>query len=282
VERRPLPVAKILPGVTLSMFQRLNKGPACGLSILLWLAGCSEPSVEIGINSIVLGGKCYLMVANCDSLKEMFKAEFSIEVWAAGDTSKPDSARTLIMFGNDAGGDELAIYRGAKDSSLVQVYIDDVLFGNYHIGGLDWRKPVFHHVCLTQVDGYVSFYFDGELIDYRLINGLTLDIGSSNMLIGADYDPPGVNAHVGKYWQGKIDEIRFWRRWIDADEVRFHADHPDKLLQHYSAENYAALFGIWRFNAEVSDFVPDESGNGLNAALKGDLKKISWSEAGAE
>jgi len=248
---------------------------------LFLFSACDEPPAEEGLNSIRLGGNCYLEIANTDTLRQLFMNDFSIEIWVKGDTSLPDTQRTLFMGGNNDGGDELTIFQGADDSSLIEVYIDDQLFGDFSIPGTDWREPVFHHICVTQSDEVVSFYFDGDQIQSRYISGLMLDIGQSNLLIGGDYNPPGLNAHVGKYWIGNVDEVRLWKRSISASEVSFHADHPDKLLRHYSAEDLATLVGLWRFNSEYSDKIPDESGCGNIMTIRGIKSRISWAQSGA-
>ena len=103
-----------------------------------------------------------------------------------------------------------------------------------------------------------------------------LDTGSSNMLIGADYDPPGINSNPGNYWVGTIDEVRIWTKAIQSSEVSFHNKYPDKLTEHYSSEGLKPLIGIWRFNKTSSDIIHDESGNGNVAVVRGDSESLFW------
>lgn len=250
------------------------------ISLMAFLNDCSEPIAEVGINSIRLGGACYVEIANSDTLKSIFSDDFSLELWAMADTSLPAGARTLVMAGNDNGGDELAIFQGADDSSLVEVYIDEQLLGRFNIAGLDWRSQIFHHLCLTEADNVVTFYFDGNLIKSKLITGLAVDIGASNLLIGADYDSP--NTGAGNYWFGNFDEVRLWARCLESSEVQFHAYNPDKLLEHYMPDNLATLTGLWRFNAVFTSSAFDESGCCHSTTLQGTLANISWSTAGAD
>ncbi len=259
---------------------RYLKAYILAVLLIIWGIDCSAPPTTEGINSLHFGGDCYIEIANCALLRTMLEGEFSIEVWAAADTSQATISRSIIMFGNNNGGNELGIFQGANDSSLVTVYVDERLFGNFNINGLDWRRGKFHHLCLTRTGDLFAFYFDGNLIDSRLQTPLDLNLGSSNVLIGADYDPPGLNANVGNYWSGYIDEVRLWRRQIASEEVLFHAQHPAKLLQSYSLEDLGKLVGLWRFNLEQSDFLSDESGNGLAAVWKGQTANFSWSARG--
>jgi len=250
------------------------------VALTAFFFNCSEPVVEESTNSIRLGGACYIEVANSDTLESIFSGDFSLELWAMADASLPTSPRCLLMVGNDAGGDELAIYQGAEDSSLIVVYVDEQLFGSFKISGLDWRRSYFHYVCLTEADNVVSFYFDGIKISSRLIAGLNLAIGTSNLLIGADYD--ALNSNVGNYWRGNFDEVRLWTRCLDDSEVQFHFNNPDKLLELYVPADLATLAGLWRFNAVFSSSVNDESGWGQVTTLRGSTANITWSSAGAD
>jgi hypothetical protein len=243
---------------------------------LLGVMGCTE-TPEVGINSLYLGGECYLEISNDAVLRSMLEGDFSLEIWAAAGATTPSEPRAIIMFGNNEGGNEIGIYQAAYDSSGVLVYVDDNQFGYFSIGNLDWRRGNFHYLCLTHTGGLVTFYFDGRLVEGRLLPTLDLNLGSSNVLIGADFDPPGVNANVGNYWIGYFDEVRLWRRNLSSDEIQFKARHPEKLLQTYSTDDLALLTGLWRFNVEQSDVLADESKAGLVATLRGNVSNFQWS-----
>ncbi|MBC8491452.1 MAG: LamG domain-containing protein [Candidatus Marinimicrobia bacterium] len=247
----------------------------CIIAIVVIFLSCSDDSEE-RITSMGFSGGHYLEVRNSTTLKSLVSSDFTIEIWAAGDTSQAVVSRSLVMFGNNDGGNEIAIYQGPGDSSLVTVYIDDQWFGFFNIDGLDWSKEKCHYLCLTRADNFFTFYFDGKLLKTEALNSVDLDIGSSNMLIGADYDPPDVNNNPGNYWEGTIDEVRIWTKVIQSAEVSFHHKNPDKLTEHYSSAGLDHLIGIWRFNEEFEDFVPDESGNANHAYFQGDPGSIYW------
>jgi len=226
-------------------------------------------------------GGHYLEVFYSATLQSLVSSDFTIEIWAAGDTSRADVSRSLVMFGNNHGGNEIAIYQGPVDSSLIIVYIDDRRFEFFGVEGLDWRKEKTHYLCLTRIDSskynpsnFFSFYVDGKLLKTAVIDLDSLDISGINMLIGADYD--GVNTKPGNYWVGTIDEVRIWTKAIQSAEVSFHHKNPDKLTEHYSSAGLDHLIGIWRFNEEFEDFVPDESGNANHAYFQGDPGSIYW------
>ena len=237
---------------------------------------CSGESEET-INSMGFTGEHYLEIANSASLKSLMSDDFAIEVWATGDSSRADVSRTLVLLGNNSGGNEIAIYQGAVDSSMVIVYVDDKMFGMFSVSGLDWTACKKHYLCLSRADNFFSFYIDGRRLKSTSMDNTDLDIGSSNMLIGADYDPPGVNSNPGNFWVGTIDEMRIWTKAIQSSEVSFHNKYPDKLTEHYSSDGLDPLVGIWRFNEERTGFIPDESGNGNNAVIRGNSETLFWS-----
>ena len=232
---------------------------------------------EETVSSMGFVGKHYLEVANSAEMKSLVSGDFTIEVWAAGDSSRSDVSRTLFMLGNNDGGNEIAIYQGAVDSSLVIVYVDDKPFYMSGVDGLDWTKQKKHYLCLSRASDFFSFYVDGRRLKSVSLSTTELDIGSSNLLIGADYDPPGVNSNPGNYWVGAIDEVRIWKKAVISSEVRFHKNYPDKLTEHYSSNGLDPLIGLWRFNEERSGFIPDESGHQNDAVIRGDTESVYWS-----
>ena len=251
------------------------------VSILFFLSCEEEP--KIGINSLRFEGDYYLEIPNSASIKSLVAGKyFTIEMWAAGSSSSPDIARTLFMVGNNEGGNEIGIYQGPYDSSLVWVYVDDKLFGSFNIPNLDWRVKKIHYLSLVRVDNFISFYFDGTLRGMKSILDLDLDIGSSNMLIGADYDPPGVNSNEGNFWYGYIDEVRIWNKDLISTDVEFHYKNPDKFTRHFSEAGLDSLKGLWRFNNEESEVVPDESGSQNNAYIRGNNSIVYWDTFGVD
>lgn len=245
------------------------------LMLMGFLSHCDN-GAEQTVTAMGFRGEHYLEIANSASIKSLVAGDFTIEIWASGDSSRAEVYRTLIMFGNNDGGNEIAVYQGAADSSMVIVYIDDNPFGMFSVSGLDWSAREKHYLCLSRVDNFFSFYVDGRRLKSVSMDNTDLDIGSSNMLIGADYDPPGVNSNPGNYWIGTIDEVRIWTKAIQSSEVSFHNKYPDKLTEHYSADGLDPLIGIWRFNEERTGFIPDESGNGNKAVIRGNSESVYW------
>jgi len=239
------------------------------------IISCEEEVVETGINSIKLSGENYLEIANSTSLKSIGEEGFTIEIWASGGTDIPGVAQALFMVGNNNGGDEIGIYQIPGDSNLVIIYIDNNLFGVIDVPGLDWSAGELHYLTLVKYNKSVGFYFDGKPIFISSIPNLDVDIGASNILIGADYDAPGINANVGNFWVGSIDEVRLWKRHLTSTDIEKHYQHPDKITIHYSVEMMENLVGLWRFNRESSDMVPDDSGNDNDAFIRGS-GQVTW------
>jgi len=254
------------------------------------LLGCGkEEPVDPPVDSMKFEGQYYLEVANTNDLKDIFtgnitqslSGDFSIEVWAAGGSTLPTQALAIFMAGNNNGGNEIGIYQGAYDSSQVIVFIDDRALGYFSVPGLDWRRKRMHHLCLVRNGEIVTFYFDGDLLGMQIIANLKVDIQSSHILFGADYDPPGLNSNVGNLWVGYLDEIRLWSKALTSREVHFRAHHPDKLMEHYSVDDLLKIKGLWRFDHSVNGAIPDESGNANHARLRGASTTIIWDTFGA-
>ncbi|MGC9363455.1 MAG: LamG domain-containing protein [Fidelibacterota bacterium] len=250
-------------------------------SVLLLMSGllcgivyCSRETTDPSVTAMGFTGKQYLEIENSASLKSAFAGDFTIEMWVSGDDSRAEVARTLIMVGNNDGGNEIAIYQGPEDSSMVVVFIDERPFGQFYVTGLDWSAGEKHYLCLSRAANFFSFYVDGRRLRSIALDDIDLDIGTSNLLIGGDYD--GFNSNSGNYWMGTIDEVRLWSKAIHSEEVSFHHRNPDKLTEHYSADGLTPLKGFWRFNREYSGYVPDESGNGNHAVIRGDSQSLYW------
>lgn len=243
-------------------------GLLCGVS------RCSRENPDEAITAMGFSGEHYLEIANSASIKAATEGDFTIEIWAGGDISRAEVARTLVMVGNNDGGNEIAIYQGPEDSSMVVVFIDEQLFGRFYVTGLDWNAGEKHYLCLSRAANFFAFYVDGRRLRSVELANTDLDIGTSNLLIGGDYD--GFNSNPGNYWVGTIDEVRVWSKAIHSDEVSFHRRNPDKLTEHYSADGLVPLKGLWRFNRESSGYVTDESGNGNHAVIRGNSESVYW------
>ncbi len=226
-------------------------------------------------------GTHYLEVPNSASLQSLVMDNFTLEVWVRGGDSIPQIAQTIIMAGNNEGGNEIGIYQGPNDSSLVYVFIDDISLSAkpLKIKGLDWRSHKFQYLCLVKVNNFISFYYNGQLIIRRQLLSLDLNIGASNLLIGADYDAPGLNSNIGNFWVGYIDEVRLWKKGLNSEAVSYHYQHPEKLTRHYTATGLDDLIGLWRFNQASNDIVRDDSDQGNDAFIRGSYQQL-WSSSG--
>ncbi len=247
------------------------------LLALLAFFSCEENTEPISTDTLKLEGENYLLIANTTEIKEVFEGDFSIEIWATGGSDIPQTSRSLFMVGNNEGGNEVAIYQGPNFNNSINVFINDEKFGIFRIDELDWRDNKMHYFSLTRTGNFVSFYFDGEMMLRKNMLNLEINIGSSNVLIGADYDSPGVNSNVGNFWIGNFDEIRLWQKSILKEEIEFHYLNPDKLTEHFYAGFKDDLVGLWRFNQKSGDMVTDDSSHGNDALIMGN-GTVVWQE----
>ncbi|MFA4838367.1 MAG: LamG domain-containing protein [Candidatus Neomarinimicrobiota bacterium] len=252
------------------------------LSFFLLMSRCGETGSPDEINSMGLSGRSYLEISGNAVLDSILSGDFSIEIWVRADTSLPDSQRAILMIGNELGGTEIGFFQGDSDSSRIDFVIDEDTLGGFHPASLDWRKQTFHQICITRQETHVRFYFDGWEIASFALAEIDIDIGLSNLLIGGAYRSAGCNAGARNFWTGLVDEVRLWDRCLGSDEVLFHQNHPDKLFEHFLGSQSVPPVGIWRFNESREDYIPDETGNGNPAWIRGSSGSIFWSESGAD
>ncbi len=257
---------------------------------LVLLAGCgNEPET---VRSVVLNGGAYIQVANrqvpgqptdSTTLAALNDDIFSLEIRATGDTIPDDSQSPVVfMVSNDAGGNEIWVARVEGDSSMIYTFIGTKPAGSYSIPGCNWNDPdVFTHIVLTYDGNVAKVYGNGEYLGSKTL-GVDLDIGSSDALIGADWD--AANSSLGSFWYGAVDEVRLWTKVLPASEMEFRYRNPDKLTKNYSATGLESLLGLWRFNTRRSDgdTIPDDSGKGNDGVLNSGAGRFDFTDDGAD
>lgn len=107
------------------------------------------------------------------------------------------------------------------------------------------------------------------------INGV-LQLTSTNAAIGAESFANNIDLYIGhnvsqaRYFNGQMDDIRFWSKAMTQAEVQ--ADRTNIVNG-----SQANLIAAWDFENIIGDEVPDVSGNGHNGKLVGYPLAISFS-----
>ena len=256
------------------------------------LPACEDPAPPV--RSILLSDGAYVQIKNRQDLAQppdstalsaLSGNDFSVEIWAAGDSLRASVSESpaLFMIGNAQGENEIAIYRTPSDSSGILVFLGDQNMGVYSLPGCDWDDPeVFTHVAITYDRSTLSVYGNGQLAGSRSAN-LDLDVGDSDALIGADWDAPNDLGSLGNFWYGAVDEVRLWTRALTAEDVAFAAKNPDKLTKNFSQDDLDDLLGLWRFNRERQDGEeePDGSGKDNNGLIVRGAGQLGFTSDGA-
>ncbi|UCD37653.1 MAG: LamG domain-containing protein [Fidelibacterota bacterium] len=261
-------------------------------AILAGVLACeSEPEV---INSVVLRGGAYVRIDNrqvvgealdSSSLAALNNDVFSLEIWASGDTLPAAITEnpTLFMVSDNQGNNEIGVYRPARDSSRIFVFLGESYVGRYEIPGCDWFDPeVFTQVIFTYDGTTATLFGNGQQLGSRTMS-IDVDIGISDALVGADWDTPNDVSTLGNFWYGAIDEVRLWTKVLPADEIEFRYEHPDKITKNYSPTGFDELLGLWRFNRRVSSGgeIPDGSGKGNDAIIQAGSGQLDFTSDGA-
>jgi hypothetical protein len=84
----------------------------------------------------------------------------------------------------------------------------------------------------------LRFYYDGDLIDSEII---ALNTGSHDIYFGRWRD---------NYFDGKIDEVRFWDISLDSNQIR-------ENIYHTLTGHEPHLIGYWQFNDSAGTLLSD-------------------------
>ncbi|MBR9860743.1 T9SS type A sorting domain-containing protein [bacterium] len=106
-----------------------------------------------------------------------------------------------------------------------------------------------HHVAATYDGAMMRLYVDGNYIDSA---ASTISIGVNSVPVTIGYHP----AYGDRYWQGKIDEVRLWKRVLSQSEIQ--AGMNDEFCgPQYRLQAY------YKFDRGI----PNSNNTGLNTAL---------------
>ena len=120
------------------------------------------------------------------------------------------------------------------------------------------------HVAGT-FDGNASkLYVNGVLVATTTFNGTIAPSTNYMPKIGKLADG-GVGQ--GRYWNGKIDEVRVWNRVLTSTEINANRS------KHIDTSSVIGLVGYWRLNEGTGTSINDLSGSGNN----GTLNSTTWS-----
>ncbi len=122
---------------------------------------------------------------------------------------------------------------------------------------------------------HVAGTFDGTMMKIYIngvLSGTKSFIGG---IIASTAYPPAIGIisdlanGPGRFWTGKLDEVRVWHRALSQSEIQ------DKMNNHLDTSTQQnALAGYWRFNENTGTLTHDLSGNNNNGTINSSLQ---WS-----
>ncbi|PBQ34391.1 hypothetical protein CNR22_22300 [Sphingobacteriaceae bacterium] len=132
---------------------------------------------------------------------------------------------------------------------------------------LSGLSPGWHHVGLTYDGRYTRLYLDGLLKSTDdALNNYNIDYIANNTLLGGEASA-GSSAVPTWFFNGKLDETRFWNRALCEAEIQ-------NYLQCEITTTASGLLANYHFNEGVASganstitALPDVSGNALNGSF---------------
>jgi len=252
---------------------------------------CEEPVDTI--DSVFLQDGAYIHIPNhhvagvedSTTLALLNTNVFSIEIWASGDILPEDTTtiRALFTISNNQSNPEIGIYRIPTEPSGILVWMGDGWITDREIPDCDWDDiNNFTQVVVTYDGTEWAVYGNGTLLE-RDTDSFDINIGNSDALIGASWTTVNDLTNLQYHWYGKIDEVRLWNSVLEEDDMKFRYKNPKNLTRHYSDDGLDPLFGLWRFNTEVTEggTIPDASTKGNHARIYSGSGSFTFSRDGA-
>lgn len=201
----------------------------------------AEWTVEPGGNAISFDGVDDYLKINKGDVNITKGMDFTLEFWF---NSTQSGAATLVSNGSGAGlsSDSLYSWNIAKDAAgKIHVYHNGNDFvavdSNYFNG--EWH----HFALVLNRLGNLTAYIDGNL--QNSVQALPYkELGGSGMYLGARGFYTGIVENFDSYFNGQIDEFRFWdasRKYeqIDRDKQNRMKGDEFALCLYMPFENYA-------------------------------------------
>jgi hypothetical protein len=175
--------------------------------------------------------------------KEM---DFTLEFWF---NSSQSSQATLFSNGKGDGltTDSLNAWNIQKDASgKLHVYHNKL---DFVVNNTNYFDGKWHHLALVmQRTGNLSAYVDGTLQNSVQANAFA-NLAGANMYLGARGYQTGFLTNYDNYFNGKIDEFRFWNTARKVEQIKRDKQHRlqgnEYGLQAYLPfESYTEVLGV--------------------------------------
>jgi hypothetical protein len=130
---------------------------------------------------------------------------------------------------------------------------------------LNYTPGVWTHIAIVHNAGTLSVYQDGVLVT-------STSSGSTAISSGYFYLGGSGSTNPANYFQGQIDEVRFWNTALDQATLsawmsqEINPSHP----------NYANLMAYYRMSDGTGTTLTDDAGFGHSGTMLGGMSDASW------
>ncbi len=190
------------------------------------------------------------LVSIADSASLTMTGELTMEAWINADPS----ANINQMIINKEGEYEVGLF---PDGTLNWAFTNSDPGWTWHNTGYVVAAGEWTHIAVSYDNGAVSTYVNGALVDTYSGSGVIADAHATldELRIGGRSNDPD-----GKYFDGRIDEVRIWNTVRSQAEIQ--ASMDQNLLG-----NETGLAGYWSFSEGSGTSVADLTGNGNTGTL---------------
>ncbi|MFN2196130.1 MAG: LamG domain-containing protein, partial [Anaerolineales bacterium] len=131
--------------------------------------------------------------------------------------------------------------------------------------GVEYTPGIWLHLAVVHENGSLSAYKDGLLVD-------TVASGDSAFNSGTLYLGGSGRNSAATYFQGQLDEVRFWNVGLDQTTI------SDWMTQEISGThpNFANLAAYYRMSDGLGTTLTDDSGRGNTGILLGSMSDANW------
>ncbi len=181
----------------------------------------------------------YVLIADSPSLT--MTNTMTMEAWINPDAST--NVNRMII--NKEGEYEVALF---SDNQIYWAFANSDPGWAWHGTGYTVNNGEWNHIAVAYDNGAVSTYVNGKLVDFYAGSGTIGDAHATldDLRIGGRSNNP-----AGKFFDGKIDDVRIWSTARTQAEIEAGLDGGVTGAE-------AGLAGYWKFN-EASGTVADDA-----------------------
>ena len=144
-------------------------------------------------------------------------ADFTVEAWIQLDTTNDES---IVMIPNTAGGNEFFM---AVESARIGAYVDGTRRARSAVGSVP--AATWTHVAATRAGSTIQIFLNGVPSGTAGTFAGAMNFSTCGIYIGVDIDT-GCTGGLGNYTNGRIDEVRIYRRALSQAEIQFDMNTP--------------------------------------------------------